>query len=179
MRRARLLVICLFAAAIFPGLSGCGGLQAAPAASNNITQQLDFNFIFKYGVSGKNTLNTFQGTFIKDMGADPAIAIELKLTPEEQKTIFEKMTEMDFFGYPDKFSIDVADNETKVERIPYPSYLFKVQNGGKVRELLWHDKYFNSDARGDKLKELINLIINIIESKEEYQKLPEPREGYS
>ena len=61
---------------------------------------------------------------------------------------------------------------------PYSTYFFRVTYGTKSKELLWHDKITNSDEKADKLKELITLIRNIIESKEEYKILPEPRSGY-
>ena len=129
-------------------------------------------------MSGGNTLDTFHGTYTKDMILDPAITIDMVLTAEEMDSIYQKMVEIDFFNYPDKFSVDVADNETKTEVTPYPTYFFKVEYSGKTKELLWHDKYVNSDAQADKLKELINLIKSIIESKAEYQALPEPSGGY-
>jgi hypothetical protein len=137
-----------------------------------------FNFIFKYGVSGGNTLDTFQGTYTRDMILDPAIIIDLVLTAAEMDSIYQKIVEIDFFNYPDKFNVHVADNETKTEVAPYSSYFFKVEYNGKTKELLWHDKYLNSDIQGDKLKELINLIKSIIESKPEYQALPKPSGGY-
>jgi hypothetical protein len=102
----------------------------------------------------------------------------LVLTAEEMDSIYQKMLAIDFFNYPDKFSVHVADNETKIEVAPYPTYLFSVVHDGKTKELLWHDKYVNSDPQADKLKKLINLIIGIIESKTEHKALPTPSGGY-
>ncbi len=160
-----LAVLCLT-------LASCASTATAQENNNN------FNFIFKYGVSGGNTLDTFKGTYTRDMILDPAKTINLTLTTEEMNTILQKMLEIGFFSYPDKFSVDVADNETKTEVAPYPSYFFQVEYEGKTKELLWHNKYVNSDLQADKLKELINLIISIIESKPEYQALPKPSGGY-
>jgi hypothetical protein len=158
-------------------ITGCNIASAQQAAGDN-PQKSDFNFIFKYGVSGGNTLDTFHGTYTRDMILDPAITIDMVLTAAEMDSIYQKMVEIDFFNYPDKFSVDVADNETKIEVAPYPTYFFKVEYSGKTKELLWHDKYVNSDAQADKLKELINLIKGIIELKPEYQALPQPSGGY-
>jgi hypothetical protein len=157
-------------------LAGCA--SAAIAQENDTPQKSDFNFVFKYGVSGGNTLDTFHGTYTRDMILDSAITIDMVLTVEEMDAIYQKMVVIDFFSYPDKFSVDVAENETKTEVAPYPTYFFRVEYDGKIKELLWHDKYINSDARGDKLKELINFIMGIIESKAEYQALPKPSGGY-
>jgi hypothetical protein len=109
---------------------------------------------------------------------DPAKTINLPLTADEMNSVLQKMLDIDFFNYPDKFSVHVADNETKTEVAPYPSYFFQVEYEGKTKELLWHNKYVNSDPQADKLKELINLITSIIEAKPEYQALPKPSGGY-
>jgi hypothetical protein len=167
MKKAILVLL----ASLLLVITGCN-VAAAHEANG------DFNFIFKYGVTARNTLDTLQGTYTKDMILDPAITINMVLTAEEMDSIYQKMVEIDFFNYPDKFSVQVADNETKVEVAPYQTYFFKVEYGGKTKQLMWHDKYLNSDVQGDKLKELINLIKGIIESKAEYKALPQPSGGY-
>lgn len=166
MKKALLIIL----AALFLVVTGCAGSVT--------TQKSGFNFVFKYGVSGGNTLDTFHSTYTRDMILDSAITIDMVLTTGEMDSINQKIVEIDFFNYPDKFAVHIADNETKTEVTPYPTYFFKVEYGGKTKELLWHAKYVNSDAQGDKLKELIDLIKNIIESKAEYQALPEPSGGY-
>ncbi|MHB8105672.1 MAG: hypothetical protein ACYDG5_09095 [Dehalococcoidales bacterium] len=158
-------------------ITGCAGIAKAQDAGGD-PLKIDFNFIFKYGVSGGNTLDTFQGTYTKDMIMSPVVTIPMVLTTEEMDAIYQKMVAIDFFNYPDKFSVNVADNETKIEVVPYSTYFFKVDSNGKTKELMWHDKYINSDIPGDKLKELINLIRSIIELKPEYQVLPQASGGY-
>ena len=170
MKKALLIII----SGMLLIFTGCAGA----ATAESIPQQSGFNFIFKYGVTGRNTLDTFQGTFTKDMVTDPAITIELTLSQAEMDSIYQKMVEIDFFNYPDKFSVHVADNETKTEVAPYATYFFRVEYEGKTKELLWHDKYVNSDVQADKLKELISLIKSIIEAKDEYKALPAPSGGY-
>jgi len=154
-------------------MTGCENLTPITGSA-----EPEFNFIFKYGFSGRNTLNTFQGTFTKDMIFDPAITINLTLTAEEMKSIHDKMIDIDFFNYPDKFSVIVPVGQAETRVTPYSTYFFKVTYNGRTKELLWHEKVTNSEEKADKLRELIKLIRNIIESKEEYKKLPEPRSGY-
>jgi hypothetical protein len=174
MKKALLIILL----SLLLVITGCAGIVTGQEATGETPQKSGFNFIFKYGVTGRNTLDTFQGTFTKDMIMDAAITIDLTLTAEEMDSVYQKMLGIDLFSYPDKFSVHVADNETKTEVTPYNTYFFKVEYDGKTKELLWHDKYLNSDASADKLKELINLIKNIIESKAEYQALPESSGGY-
>jgi hypothetical protein len=158
---------------LLTGMTGC-----TPGDAGANTDNDNFNFIFKYGFSGRNTLDTFAGTFTKDMGLEAPITIELRLSQEEMNSIYQKMVEIDFFNYPDRFSVNVPPGEPKTRVTPYPSYFFKVTYQGHTKELLWHEKITNSEARADKLRELIALIKGIIESKEEYKKLPEPKSGY-
>jgi hypothetical protein len=174
MKKA-LLMIALVVLLI--GIPGCSAAVAGSIGTPTPTES-GFNFIFKYGVTARNTLDTFHGTYTKDMVMDPAITINLTLSPQEMESIFQKMVEINFFSYPDNFSVSVPEGEIKTQVAPYSTYFFWVDNGGKTKELLWHDKYTNSDAAGDKLKELINFIRNIIESREEYKNLPEPSSGY-
>jgi len=178
MKKAFLLIACLIASGLFLYLAGCISAVTAKDSVDDAAQKSSFNFVFKYGVTAGNELDTFHGTFTKDMVMDPAITIELVLSAEEMDSVYQKMAEIDFFNYPDEFSVDVPEGAIKTEVAPYSTYSFRVTYGGKTKELLWHDKITNSDEKADKLKELINLIRNIVESKEEYKNLPEPGSGY-
>jgi hypothetical protein len=72
----------------------------------------------------------------------------------------------------------VTPGETTGFVTPYEKYYFKVEKGSLVKDLRWEDEILNPDVKADKLRELITLIINIIESKPEYKALPEIRGGY-
>ena len=54
----------------------------------------------------------------------------------------------------------------------------KVEYDSKVKELWWEDEIQNENKDADKLRELINLIRDIVKSKDEYKELPEPKGGY-
>ena len=56
-------------------------------------------------------LDTFKGTYTKDMVMDPSITVPLSLSEEEMDRIYQKMVEIDFFNYPDKFSVSVPPGE--------------------------------------------------------------------
>ena len=141
-------------------------------------EESKFNLIFYYGVGANNGLNTFEGTYTKDMIMDPPITVNLSLSEEELDSIYRKMVEIDFFDYPDEFSVSVPSGEAIGMVTPHSSYYFKVEYDSKVKELRWEDKITNEDEKANKLRELIKLIRDIVESKEEYKELPEPRSGY-
>ncbi len=112
------------------------------------------------------------------MVQDPSITVKLSLSEEELDCIYQKMVEIDFFDYPDKFSIILPPNKPHGIVTPYYSYYFKVQHDAGIKELWWEDEIVYEDIQADKLRELINLIWDIIKSKDEYKELPEPTSGY-
>ena len=162
------IVSLIFVALIF-GLMGC---NAPPPP------QTGFNLIFKYGVGAKNELNAFEGSYTRDMVQDPSITVNLSLSQEELDMIYQKMVEIDFFDYPDKFSVPIPPDGMVTSVTPYSSYYFKVEYDSKVKELRWEAEIINKNEEADKLRELIKLIRDIVESREEYKKLPTPTGGY-
>ena len=169
MKKGIILAGVLALVVSFAGMAGCN--EQKPEVSG-------FNLEFKYGITARNILDTFKGTYTKDMVADPSVTIDLSLSEEEKDIIYQKMVEIDFFSYPDEFSVDVSPGELIGIVTPYASYYFKVEYDSQTKELLWEDEITNPDEKADMLRELVLLIRNIIESKEEYKALPEPTSGY-
>ena len=169
MNKSWLTIAGLALVVAVTGLTGC---TSRPAEVSN------FNLIFKYGVTARNALNTFEGTYTKDMIMDPSITVELSLTEEELDKIYQKMLDVDFFNYPDEFSVSVSPLGLTKMVTPYSSYYFKVEYDSTVKELSWDDEIVKRDEKADRLRELIRLIRDIIESKEEYKQLPEASGGY-
>lgn len=164
-------LMLLFFTVLIPAAAFTGCTAVEPSVS-------DYNMIFRYGIGAGNELNTFNGTFTRDMVMDPPVTINLILTEEEKGIIMQKMVEIDFMSYPDRFSVEVPPGQAIGERMPFPSYYFKVEYGSQVKELWWDDKIINENEKADVLRGLIDLITGIIESKKEYQELPAPRGGY-
>lgn len=160
------------------------GLVVLIRSSFLVDLESDFNLIFKFGVKGpasepKNVLNTIKGTFTKDMVIDPPVTVKLRLTEEELEIIHRKMVEIGFFQYPTVFRVRVPPWDSIGIVTPYSTYIFKVvSHGVVVKQLRWDDEICNENERAENLRELIRLIIEIIESKPEYQRMPKPRAGY-
>jgi len=167
--KKNIFLISIFVILFLIGCSICGTKAKAES---------EFNFMFKYGVGARNILNTFDGKFTKDMVLDSSITIDFKLTNEEMKNILAEMKERKLFGYPQVF--EIVDNPDEIEGFvtPYNSYYFKVKYDSKTKELFWEDKITNNSEKADELRKLIKYIISVIESKEEYKKLPAARSGY-
>jgi hypothetical protein len=138
----------------------------------------DFKLLFKYGygtINNRNVLNTFNGTYTKDLGMDPPITIDFSLSDEDLDRIYQKMVEIDFFCYPDEFVIPVPEGGIVSAFTPYQGYYFRVECSHNVKELRWEDNITNKNEDADKLRWLTGLIISLIESKDEYWDLPPSR----
>lgn len=137
-----------------------------------------FNFIFRHGHKARNELNTFKGTYRVDMVIDPFITFSLSLSKDEMDRILQKMVEIDFFDYPDRFSAYLPPWKDIIMVTPHSSYYFKVAYKSRIKELFWEAEKIVQDKKTAKLRELITLIQDIIYSKEEFKKLPRLRAGY-
>ena len=165
-----LVVLIIFGVVLF----GVKQLEETP----KINVKSNFNFIFKYGVGTNpygalNELNIFEGIYIRDMVVDPPITVKLVLTQEELEEIYQKMVNIDFFNYPRRFPKD-----PNIGVSPCVRTYFKVSYNFTIKKVEWTDEsYFEGDTRQN-IDELLILIRDILESKEEYQNLPEPQAFY-
>ncbi len=164
--------------ALLSGVIACDNHTAGDGADYAASAESDFNFIFKYGVHARNELDTFRGSYAKDMVLGLPARTQLCLSGGEMDRIYQKMVEIDFFNYPDEFSVSIAPGEPIGMVTPHARYYFKVEYHSRIKELSWDDEITNPDEKAEKLRELISLIRDIVESREEYKKLPEPTSGY-
>lgn len=137
----------------------------------------DFNLKLRYGIAARNELNTFQNTYTKDLILDGTITARFVLSDAELQEIKRKMIEIDFFSYPETFS--VLRTDTIVVSIePHATYDFELKYNASIKRLHWDDGIITNDQRATRLRDLIRLIQNIIEAKPEYRQLPPARGGY-
>ncbi|MBC9785542.1 hypothetical protein H1S01_13625 [Heliobacterium chlorum] len=151
-------------------LTGCTSPKATP---ENVAMPDNFGFILKYGYGPKkNELNTMEGTFTKDLVMIDPVSTELRLTTDEMKSIYEEMVKIDILSYPDEFSPD------SVGPRPAQSYEFTVRFGNTTKRILWKEVSYSDSKQAVQLKNFIRKIIDIIESKEEFKRLPQAQGGY-
>jgi hypothetical protein len=129
------------------------------------------NIDFKFGVTARNELNTFDGTFTKDLIYDGTIKTRLILSQQELTQIKTKLLDMGFFDYPSSFQSQGIIS-------PRDNYVLKVQIGSDIKEVSWYsDSNLDSKTDAD-LNELYNLVTGIINEKLEYKLLPAANGGY-
>jgi len=181
------IISILFAIVVIGVGCGCTGTPADSESPIDVVQHgcewsetlpesrpSDFNILFKYGYSKamRNELNTFNGTYTKDLGRDPSITVELRLTDEDMERIYQKMVEIDFFCFPERFVIPIPDGEIVSATSNYLQYYFRVECDNKVKIVQWSDYILKENDDAKNLRKVISLIRSIIESKDEYWDLP-------
>jgi len=146
------------------------------------TYQTTSNIIFRYGISGAefpNRLDTFRGQFKKDMVNKAPALTRLDFTQEEMDAIYRMMVEIDFFSYPTNYQ-PTLKGEVIGDTDPHTVYYLEYHSESGKKVVRWNDQYHSTgDPKFHDLNQLARLIIYTIESKPEYQRLPEPTAGYA
>jgi biopolymer transport protein ExbD len=132
----------------------------------------DFNFVLNYGINAKNQLDTAKEQFTKDMITEPSITTNLKFTDEEMNTIYLEMRKSNILSYPENYDLDTA-----VSQKPFEEYSIKISFDGKEKIINWKQTVTKT-KEAVQLRELVSKIRKIIDNKEEFEKLPEPKGGY-
>jgi len=137
----------------------------------------DFGFKLNYGVLARNELNTFDGTVTKDLVGAGFATTKLMLTNQELQNIYVKMKEIDILSYPEDYHPQYSPTQQRFVT-PFKTYALTMRFEGKTKKIFWADKSESIMPEAKQLRDLIEYIKKIIESKEEYKKLPPPEGAY-
>ncbi len=92
--------------------------------------------------------------------------------------LYDKMVDIDFFSYP-RFFHPKLEGDVIGEVTPFSIFYLEYRDGSRVKVVQWNTRYWApEDTEYQNLKELASLIIELIQDKPKYQKLPEPTAGY-
>ncbi len=143
--------------------------HTAPQTNTPPANAASMKLIFKYGVGAKNALDTFAGTYTKDMVIDPSITVPFHLTEDERARIFSKINELKVFDQKQPAPLMAMMN-------PCSGYYLKVHTDSYDKDLSW------SNCSGKTIAPAWNtfseFMISLIESKDEYKKLPKTKSEY-
>ncbi|MNI49466.1 hypothetical protein D3C73_1040780 [compost metagenome] len=164
-------------------LSGCEdmehsapALQPEPSAEAvNMPEQMpeDFAFSVRYGITAKNEINTFKGTVTKDLISKGSATAKLRLTDAERSKIYRQMREMNVV---DGMELEIADKSCR--QIPYDEEYWIIRVNSEQKALNWSGEYCQTTPDARKLQQLRDQIVKLVQSKPEYQALPESVGGY-
>jgi len=130
------------------------------------------NIIFQFGTGRINELNTFHGTFTKDLIIDGTVTAKLILTTEELELIQQKILEADFFNVPETFPLKSPLT------MPDYSYYLMVNNRTATKAVTWGTNSQIDSITEARLNQLADFIINIISEKPELKLLPPAKGAY-
>ena len=133
----------------------------------------DFNFRLAYGTYGKQKIDTFSNTVVKDLVEDGSIEANIAFTKEEMKQIYTEMMKINIMG-----ELVVENKNEKECSVITPSFTtWDIQINGETKSV--YTKNYCDDYPKDALKlvRLAEYIHSILINKEEYKELPESK-GY-
>ncbi|NBD25818.1 hypothetical protein [Paenibacillus glycinis] len=168
-------------------LSGCGEREyvkdkvETTAVDNtkmpaDMPPDFDFEVRYGYGEVNKNEINTYDDTITKDLIAKGTVKADLKLTDDEMRGIYAKMSEIDIMGK--KQLAPAAASPTVCSRTPYSEDSWTVTIDGKTASMSWSSERCDITDDAQQLLELRQYIHTLVESKHAYQALPEAEGGY-
>ena len=141
----------------------------------------DFSFVAAYGVTSKNVLDTFAGTFTKDIisPSKPNPTVELRLTAEELATLYQDLVDMDVLDYPSVFQPESENTSgTMVTMEPHQTYLLTIRMTGIEKHISWEDAHQMRTPEAKALRGWFKKLQLMIEAKPEYRAMPPVEGGY-
>lgn len=163
MKSLVILLVCTFL------IGACSSNEVG----RNLPEEMpvDFNFVLKYGFEARDIINTYENTYTKNMVLNDDETIEMILSDEEKKVIYEKMRAVNILN-----SADNASETTCAD--PHERNKLNLTLNGEEYQREWITSYCNN-APDEKLKEFTEFLHReIIMTKEEYNDLPEASGGY-
>ena len=132
----------------------------------------EFDFSVEYGVEGKQKVDTFTDTVVKDLVMDGVVEAPIALTEEEMRDIYSKMVALDIMGKMDFEDDENAQCATEPElRTEWIIHL----NGDL--NTIRYATFCRDTPDSLAITELQDYVHSIVTVKDEYQKLPESN-GY-
>jgi hypothetical protein len=185
MRRLQHCLLTFCALLVCAGLGMAATACASPSpttltssgAELPAVQPADFGFVASYGAYGKNQLDTFKGTFTKDIISQtkPNPTVELRLTAEELATLYQDLRAMHVLDYPD--SLDPSN--TGVTASTPTSYRLEMRVGGLAKTVSYVHGDSPKTEQAKALADWFEKLRAIIEAKPEYQQMPPLEGGYA
>jgi hypothetical protein len=164
-------------------VSACGSSPTTPGSTEvglRAIQPADFGFVASYGAYGKNRLDTFAGTFTKDIISQtkPNPTVQLRLTTEELASLYQDLRAIRILDYPD--SLDPSNTgKTGVTASTPTSYRLDIHVEGVDKTVSWDHGEFARTAQAKALLDWFEKLRAMIEANPEYQKMPPLEGGYA
>ncbi|OKP75532.1 hypothetical protein A3842_19775 [Paenibacillus sp. P3E] len=179
----RLVYPVMLLSLLVPLLAGCGDTRSSapeesaesPPAAVTMPEKKpgDFAFSVRYGITARNEINTFNGTVTKDLISNGTATINLRLTDAEMDDIYQQLRGMNALG-----GLELEIKDKTCGREPYTEEHWTIQVNGQQETLNWSEANCEITADAKRLEALRIKIVKLVQSRPEYQALPEAVGGY-
>jgi hypothetical protein len=154
----------LFCAAIFFFVRfGC---SPSTETETNTHDEQFIQIHLQYGFV--DDLNTFTGTFTKDLVKDGSITVEFWLSKSQQECIILKVEQLSFFNLPDK--IPPLEGQI-IEPNPGPDML-QISYNNLNKTIVWDYPLDPEDNSSKRVIELSDYIMSIVRESQIFKELP-------
>ena len=183
MKRSNPWVVCLVAAlgclAMGVFITACESKSPTTASGAQLPAVMpaDFGFVAVYGPYGRNELDTFGGTFTKDIISpnNPNPTVDLRLAEEELADLYQDLRAISILDYPS----NMDTTNTGMTASTPTSYRLDIRAQGMERSISWEHGEFAATPEAEALLKWFEKLRTMIESKPEYQRMPPLEGGYS
>jgi hypothetical protein len=122
-----------------------------------------------------NELDTFHGTYQKDLVSKGTVKTTMWLTKRDQEIILSTLERFRFFTLPDT----IPKQRNVIVNPDMGIQILKVKYGDKVKTVVWYDTNEPNFSSGKySIEEINQMLINIIYSTPEYKAMPVTDELY-
>ena len=137
----------------------------------------DFNFCLNFNTYGKEQIDTYKGTFTKDLVLDGTKTIDFDIPHSIKKDIYNMMLEINITSFPDSLKVD------GMFVTPSCNYNLTTTINGEDKSIIWEDGFPTSmteslPKENYKFLELVKFISDYIYSTDEYKNMPKTNGGY-
>ncbi|TYQ18125.1 UNVERIFIED_CONTAM: hypothetical protein Cloal_0533 [Acetivibrio alkalicellulosi] len=177
--KRNVLIICLVIFAIlipttYLGIQNSKSNEIDTLQDENLD---DFNFQLNFNTYGKDQINTYKGTFTKDLVMDGTKTIEFKIPDNVKNDIYNLMMDIDIMSFPDTLKVE------GMAVTPSCDYKLTVTIRGKTKVIVWNEGFYtdmttNLPKANVNFLKLVKHISDYIYSTDEYKNMPKANGGY-
>ncbi len=137
----------------------------------------DFNFKLNFNVLGKEQLDTYKGTYTKDLVLNGTKTIDFKIPDNVKSEIYKLMMDVNILSFPDTLKAG------SMLVMPSCDYKLTVTINGKTKNIIWKDGLYPSmkdslPKDNKNFLKIVKYISDYIYSTEEYKNMPQANGGY-
>ena len=146
----------------------------------------DFAFSLSFGFEGKNNIDTYNGTFTKDLVSAGTETISFLIPSDEMKKIFESFVSNNIAGLPDDINVEAQASmgDTASSQTPAEFFTLTYTCNQETRTIVcndggpWDGRKGPTDSR-NRLVTFVDYVREYVFSSDEYKEMSPQVGAYS